>query len=145
VDVRIDFKALSAIGSMMGSGAIVVCAEGRCMLDMALNAVKFFRNESCGKCVPCRMGSQKMVDILTGWTQGTGTVEDLKLLDELSEAMKLASICGLGQFAPYPITSVLQHFRGEVEAHIREHRCPDGVCPMHGVSQGAVRQGAVRQ
>ncbi len=131
-DVRIDFKALSAIGSMMGSGAIVVCAEGRCMLDMALNAAKFFRNESCGKCVPCRVGSQKMVDILTGWTEGTGSVGDLELMDQLSEAMKLTSICGLGQFAHSPITSVLQHFRGEVEAHIRESRCPEGVCPMHG-------------
>ena len=133
VDTRIDFKAMAAIGSMMGSGAIVVCAAGRCMLDMALNAVKFFRNESCGKCVPCRMGSQKMTDILTGWTQGIGKEEDLALLDELAEAMKMASICGLGQFAPYPITSVLQHFRGEVEAHIRQGRCPEGVCPMRVV------------
>jgi len=66
VEVKLDFKSLSAVGSMLGSGAIVVCAEGRCMLDMALNALKFFRNESCGKCVPCRMGSQKMVDIVTG-------------------------------------------------------------------------------
>jgi len=131
-DVRIDFKALAAIGSMMGSGAIVVCAAGRCMLDMALNATKFFRNESCGKCVPCRMGSQKLVDILTGWTEGTGTVADLELVDQLSEALKLTSICGLGQFAHSPITSVLQHFREEVEAHIRESRCPEGVCPMQG-------------
>jgi NADH:ubiquinone oxidoreductase subunit F (NADH-binding) len=115
---------------MMGSAAIVVCAEGRCMLDMALNAVRFFRNESCGKCVPCRNGSQKMTDILIGWTQGKGTSADMVLLDELSEAMKLASICGLGQFAHSPITSVIKHFRPEVEAHILEHRCPEGVCPM---------------
>ena len=72
VDVHIDFKSLAAAGSMMGSAAIVVCAEGRCMLDMALNAVRFFRNESCGKCVPCRTGSQKMIDILMGWTAGQG-------------------------------------------------------------------------
>jgi NADH:ubiquinone oxidoreductase subunit F (NADH-binding) len=130
VDVRIDFKSLAAAGSMMGSAAIVVCAEGRCMLDMALNAVRFFRNESCGKCVPCRNGSQKMTDILIGWTQGKGTSADMVLLDELSEAMKLASICGLGQFAHSPITSVIKHFRPEVEAHILEHRCPEGVCPM---------------
>jgi NADH:ubiquinone oxidoreductase subunit F (NADH-binding) len=102
VDVRIDFKSLAAAGSMMGSAAIVVCAEGRCMLDMALNAVRFFRNESCGKCVPCRNGSQKMTDILIGWTRGKGTSADMVLLDELSEAMKLASICGLGQFAHSP-------------------------------------------
>jgi NADH:ubiquinone oxidoreductase subunit F (NADH-binding)/NADH:ubiquinone oxidoreductase subunit E len=130
VDVRVDFKSLASIGSMLGSGAIVVCAEGTCMLDMALNACTFFRNESCGKCVPCRMGSQKMVDILTAWSHGKGTLADLKLVDELSEAMKLTSICGLGQFAHSPITSVLKHFRGEIEAHIVERRCPEGVCPM---------------
>ncbi len=79
-DVRISFKALAEAGSMMGSGAIIVYAEGRCMLDNALNAVKFFRNESCGKCVPCRVGSQKMVDILTSWTHGKGTPADLDLL-----------------------------------------------------------------
>ncbi len=130
VDVRLDFKSLAAAGSMLGSGAIVVCAEGRCMLDMALNAVKFFRNESCGKCVPCRMGSQKMVDILTGWTHGKGSRADMQLMDELTEALKLTSICGLGQFAHSPLTSVLQHFREEIEAHVYERRCPEGVCPM---------------
>jgi formate dehydrogenase beta subunit len=130
VDVRLDFKSLAAIGSMLGSGAIVVCAEGRCMLDMALNAVKFFRNESCGKCVPCRMGSQKMVDILTNWTHGKGTSADMALIEELTEALKMTSICGLGQFAHVPLTSVLIHFREEVEAHIRDKRCPEGVCPM---------------
>jgi NADH:ubiquinone oxidoreductase subunit F (NADH-binding)/NADH:ubiquinone oxidoreductase subunit E len=130
VDVRLDFKSLAAIGSMLGSGAIVVCAEGRCMLDMALNAVKFFRNESCGKCVPCRVGSQKMVDILTGWTHGKGSADDLPLIDDLTEALKLTSICGLGQFAHSPLSSVLLHFREEIEAHIHGHRCPEGVCPM---------------
>ena len=103
------------------------------MLDNALNAVKFFRNESCGKCVPCRVGSQKMVDLLSGWTEGKGTPEDLDLLQELSEAMKLASICGLGQFAHSPFTSVIKHFPDELATHIREHRCPDGVCPMKEV------------
>ena len=130
VDVHLDFKSLAAAGSMLGSGAIVVCAEGRCMLDMALNAVKFFRNESCGKCVPCRMGSQKLVDILTGWTHGKGSQADMPLIDELTEALKLTSICGLGQFAHSPLTSVLQHFREEVEAHVYQRRCPEGVCPM---------------
>ena len=130
LDVPLDFKSLAAAGSMLGSGAIVVCGEGRCMLDMALNAVKFFRNESCGKCVPCRMGSQKMVDILTGWTHGKGAVGDLKLIDELTEALKLTSICGLGQFAHSPLSSVLLHFKDEVVAHITERVCPEGVCPM---------------
>ena len=129
-DVRLDFKSLAAIGSMLGSGAIVICAEGRCMLDMALNAVRFFRNESCGKCVPCRMGTQKMVDILTGWTHGKGSPSDMVLIGELTEALKLASICGLGQFAHAPLSSVLEHFRPEIDAHIYDHRCPEGVCPM---------------
>jgi NADH:ubiquinone oxidoreductase subunit F (NADH-binding)/NADH:ubiquinone oxidoreductase subunit E len=130
VDVRLDFKSLAAAGSMLGSGAIVVCAEGRCMLDMALNAVRFFRNESCGKCVPCRMGSQKMVDILTGWTHGKGSAQDLQLIDELTDALKLTSICGLGQFAHAPLSSVLLHFRDEIEAHITHKHCAEGVCPM---------------
>ena len=127
-DVHLDFKSLAAAGSMLGSGALVVCAEGTCMLDMALNATKFFRNESCGKCVPCRVGSQKMVDILTAWTQGQGSAADLVLIDELSEALRLTSICGLGQVVPAPIASVLKHFRQEVDAHVSRRECPSGVC-----------------
>lgn len=127
-DVRLDFKALADAGSMLGSGALVVCAEGTCMLDMALNSTKFFRNESCGKCVPCRVGSQKMVDLLTGWTRGHGSADDMGLVDELSDALRLTSICGLGQVVPAPIASVLKHFRPEVEAHILRHECPARVC-----------------
>jgi len=134
VDVPLDFTSLQEAGSMLGSGAIVVCAEGTCMLDMALNAVKFFRNESCGKCVPCRMGSQKLVDIMTGWTQGKATAADMVLIEELTDALKLTSICGLGQFAHSPLSSVLQHFRQEIEEHIFAHRCPEGVCPMREVA-----------
>ncbi len=130
VDVRLDFKSLAAVDSMLGSGAIVVCNEDTCMLDMALNSVRFFRNESCGKCVPCRVGSQKLVDLLTGWTKGQGRPADLELLEQLSETMMVASICGLGQFTPYPIRSVVKHFREEIDAHLVDHRCPTGVCPM---------------
>src|SRR6202007_2109341 len=104
VEVKLDFKALAEAGSMLGSGAIVVCDETTCMLDMALTAVKFYRNESCGKCVPCRVGSQKMVELLTRWTQGNLSESayraDLGLLEELAQAMSLTSICGLGQIAP---------------------------------------------
>ena len=82
-DVPLDFKSLADAGSMLGSGAVVVCDENTCMLDMALNAVQFFRNESCGKCVPCRVGSQKLVDLLTGWTAGRGSAADYALIDEL--------------------------------------------------------------
>jgi len=113
---------------MLGSGALVVCAEGTCMLDMALNAVRFFRNESCGKCVPCRVGSQKLVDILTGWTQGKSSPADDQLIEELTHALRATSICGLGQVVPAPIASVLKHFREEVEAHITRRECPSGVC-----------------
>jgi NADH:ubiquinone oxidoreductase subunit F (NADH-binding) len=98
------------------------------MLDMALSATQFFRNESCGKCVPCRVGSQKMVDILTNWTLGRQNLGDMALVDELSEALKLASICGLGQVVPVPIASVLKYFKEEVEAHITRRECPSGVC-----------------
>jgi len=134
-DVRLDFDSLKAAGSMLGSGALVVCADDTCMLDMALNAVRFFRNESCGKCVPCRVGSQKMVDILTGWTQGRGTREDFALVEELSDALRMTSICGLGQVVPAPIASVLQHFREEVEGHFLRRECVAGVCSVAGGEQ----------
>jgi formate dehydrogenase beta subunit len=128
VDLPLDWNAVAAAGSMVGSGAIVVCAEGRCMLDMALNAVRFYRNESCGKCVPCRMGSQKMVEVLTGWTEGRSTTADRQLLEELSTAMKLTSICGLGQVVPVPIASVLRHFPAVIEEHLSAKHCSAGVC-----------------
>jgi NADH:ubiquinone oxidoreductase subunit F (NADH-binding)/NADH:ubiquinone oxidoreductase subunit E len=127
-DVRLDFKSLADAGSMLGSGALVVFAEGTCMLDMALSATRFFRNESCGKCVPCRVGSQKMVDLLTGWTQGHGSSSDLALIEELSDALRLTSICGLGQVVPAPIASVMKHFGPEVEAHVSRRECPSRVC-----------------
>src|SRR5580700_11387898 len=127
-DVRLEFKSLADAGSMLGSGALVVCAEDRCMLDMALNATQFFRNESCGKCVPCRVGSQKMVDLLTAWAAGEGSASDMALIDELSDALRLTSICGLGQVVPAPISSVLRHFRSEVDAHLTQRKCPSGIC-----------------
>jgi len=98
------------------------------MLDMALNSTQFFRNESCGKCVPCRVGSQKLVAMLTGWTEGKGSAADIALIDELSGALRLTSICGLGQVVPAPIASVLKHFRAEVESHILQRSCPADVC-----------------
>ncbi|MFZ0211581.1 MAG: NAD(P)H-dependent oxidoreductase subunit E [Candidatus Acidiferrales bacterium] len=130
VDVHMDFKSLADAGSMLGSGALVVCDDSVCMLDMALNSTKFFRNESCGKCVPCRVGSQKLVDILTGWTRGEGSSADLALVEELSRALVLTSICGLGQVVPAPIASVLKYFPDEVAAHYKDRRCPVGVCPV---------------
>ena len=124
----LDWDRLAAEGSMVGSGAIVICAEGRCMLDMALNSTRFYRNESCGKCVPCRMGSQKMVDMLKGWTEGRSSKDDMQVLKELSTAMSLASICGLGQIVPAPIQSILKHFPEVVDDHLVRRHCPGGVC-----------------
>lgn len=129
-----DVMAKPPVSSMVGSGAVVVCSNEACMLDMALNAVKFYRNESCGKCVPCRVGSQKLVDMLTAWTQGKQNPGDLQALEELSQAMMLTSICGLGQIVPAPIQSVLRHFREEVDMHVKGKRCPAGVCRVGGTA-----------
>jgi NADH:ubiquinone oxidoreductase subunit F (NADH-binding)/NADH:ubiquinone oxidoreductase subunit E len=134
LDVKLDFKSMQVAGTMLGSGAIVVVAEGRCMVDLALNCVRFFRNESCGKCVPCRIGSQKMFDLIQGWTRGEGDPSDTALIEQLSETMKQTSICGLGQFIPYSVLTALEHFRGEVDAHILRGVCPEGVCPMRAQS-----------
>ena len=109
---------------MVGSGAIVVCAEGRCMLDMALNATRFYRNESCGKCVPCRMGSQKLVDLLTRWTQGNSASTDMQLIQELFKAMRLTSICGLGQIVHAPLESVIKHFPAVIDQHLEGQALP---------------------
>ena len=148
VDVRLDFKALADAGSMLGSGAIVVCDDTTCMLDMALNAVRFYRNESCGKCVPCRLGSQKLTELLVRWTQGAVPEPqyraDLALLDDLSETMSQTSICGLGQIAPAPIRSVLKHFRAEVDAHVLKGQCPSGICFTAPSGAGEVERVGVR-
>jgi NADH:ubiquinone oxidoreductase subunit F (NADH-binding) len=144
-DVRLDFKSLAAAGSMLGSGALVVCDDSTCMLDMALNAVRFYRNESCGKCVPCRVGSQKMVSLLERWTQGSLFPKqyeaDRAVLDELSDAMRLTSICGLGQILPAPIASVLKHFREEMDAHVLKGACPSGICRSSASRSLAARVG----
>jgi len=147
-DVWLDFKSLAEVGSMLGSGAIVVCDDTTCMLDMALNAVRFYRNESCGKCVPCRVGSQKMMDLLVRWTQG-GLSEaqyraHLDLVGELSQAMSLTSICGLGQIVPAPIQSVLKHFRAEVDAHVLRGKCPSGICFTAAARAGEANRVGIR-
>jgi len=126
--VALDFQALAQVGSMLGSGAVVALAEGTCMLDAALNVVTFFRNESCGKCVPCRVGSDKIVHILERATRGQAETSEIDLIGELAETMQLTSICGLGQAAPLPITSALKYFGEEIMIHLTEKRCPEGVC-----------------
>jgi len=133
LDLPLDWNAMTAAGATVGSGAIVVCDDRACMLDMALNSVRFFRNESCGKCVPCRTGSTKMAEMLTEWTKGRRGRHDLALYEELCHAMRLASICGLGQVVHVPIASVMKHFPDEVEAHAKG-ACPAGVCFRIGAS-----------
>jgi formate dehydrogenase beta subunit len=128
LDLPIDWAAMTKAGSTVGSGAVVVCDERACMLDMALNAVRFFRNESCGKCVPCRVGSAKLTDLLSAWTRGEQGPQDDPLVADLTHALKLTSICGLGQVVPVPISSVTTHFRDEVDAHRTMRRCAAGVC-----------------
>ncbi|MGC1300233.1 MAG: NADH-ubiquinone oxidoreductase-F iron-sulfur binding region domain-containing protein, partial [Alloacidobacterium sp.] len=128
LDTPLDWATLSKLGSMVGSGAVVVCTDRACMLDMAFNSVRFYRNESCGKCVPCRIGTQKMVEMLDAWMHGNTSAGDYALLDELSHTLKQTSICGLGQIAPVPIQSVIKHFPEEVRDHIDKRRCRAGVC-----------------
>jgi len=130
LDTPLDFKSLAAAGSMLGSGALLVLDDRACMLDMALNAVRFFRNESCGKCVPCRVGSAKLVEVLGQIARGDGRAEHLPMIDDLSHALTLTSICGLGQVVPVPIRSVLTHFRAELDDHLLHRRCPAGVCAL---------------
>ena len=132
LDLPIDWTAMTKAGATVGSGAVVVCDDRACMLDMALNSVRFFRNESCGKCVPCRTGSQKFVDLITGWTAGERGADDLALIDDLSHTLRVTSICGLGQVVPAPLSSVMKHFADEVNAHVLERHCPAGVCFASG-------------
>ncbi len=115
-DTPLDFEAMEKAGSMLGSGAVLVIAEGTNMLDVAANVVRFFRNESCGKCVPCRVGSEKAVTLIDRVRTGHGQGGEFELLPELDEALRLTSICGLGHVVLNPITSVLKHFREDVEA-----------------------------
>ncbi len=118
VDTPLDFRSLAEAGSMLGSGAVVAVADGTCMLDLALNVVRFFRNESCGKCVPCRVGSEKIVMLLDRLIAGEGLPSDLDLIEELSDTMALTSICGLGQAAPNPILSVIKYFKDDIARYI---------------------------
>ena len=127
-DIPIDYDNLISIGSMMGSGGLIVMDETDCMVDIAKFFLEFTVEESCGKCTPCRIGTKRMLEILTKITEGTATMEDLDKLEELCYYVKENSACGLGQTAPNPVLSTLRYFRDEYEAHIKEKRCPAGVC-----------------
>lgn len=131
-DTPMDFDSFSKVGVALGSGALLICDEDTCVVDLAKVLLNFFRKESCGKCNPCRIGNQRAYEILTNISEGTGTLKDLTDLMNLSDNLYQLSNCGLGQTAGAPIRDILNHFRAEVEAHIRLKVCPSGVCPMSG-------------
>jgi len=128
LDLQVDFDSLTSAGSMMGSGGLIVMDEHTCMVEVARYYLNFLAGESCGKCVPCREGISRMLEIVTGICEGRGDSSDLSLLEELGETLQVASSCALGKTAPNPVLSTLRYFREEYESHIREHRCPAGVC-----------------
>ena len=128
LDIPIDYESLASIGSMMGSGGMIVMSDHDCMVNIAKFFLEFTVEESCGRCLPCRIGNKRMLEILTSITAGTAKMEDLDELDELAEVIKDTSLCGLGQTAPNPVLSTLRYFRKEYETHILDRRCPAGVC-----------------
>ncbi|UCH52175.1 MAG: SLBB domain-containing protein [Chloroflexota bacterium] len=127
-DLEIDFDVLYEAGSMIGSGGMVVMDEETCMVDVAKYFLTFLQDESCGKCLPCRLGIDRMLEIITDITEGRGRSEQLDLLDELADTVAQTALCGLGKTAPNPVLSTLRYFRPEYEAHIREKKCPASVC-----------------
>lgn len=130
LDMPVDYESLVQVGSIMGSGGMIVMDETSCMVDVAKYFMEFCMSESCGKCVPCRVGTKHMYDLLSKITDGTATINDLTLLEELCDMVRHTSLCGLGQTAPNPIVSTLRYFRDEYLAHIVEKRCPAGVCKI---------------
>lgn len=128
LDTPIDYENLKAIGSMMGSGGLIVMDEENCMVDVARFFLEFTVDESCGKCVPCRIGTRRLLEMLNKITEGRGTLEDLDKMEELCYYIQKNALCALGQTAPNPVLSTLKYFRKEYEAHVVEKRCPAGVC-----------------
>ncbi|MBQ2835658.1 MAG: NADH-quinone oxidoreductase subunit NuoF [Clostridia bacterium] len=128
LDTPIDYESLSAIGSMMGSGGLIVMDNTKCMVNLAKFYLGFTVDESCGKCTPCRIGTQRMLEILERITEGNGETEDISKLEKLAHTIKNASVCGLGQTAPNPVLSTLKYFKDEYVAHIEDKKCPAGEC-----------------
>ena len=128
LDVKIDYESLGAIGSMMGSGGMIVMDEDNCMVDIAKFYLEFTVEESCGKCTPCRVGNKRLHEMLTKISEGKGTMEDLDAMRELAQTIKDTSLCGLGQTAPNPVLSTLNFFEDEYIAHVQDKACPAGAC-----------------
>ncbi|MCI4463373.1 MAG: NADH-quinone oxidoreductase subunit NuoF [Caldisericum sp.] len=132
LDVPMDYENLPQLGTIMGSGGLIIMDETSCMVDVAKFFLKFTVDESCGKCTPCREGTRQMLNILEKITSGNGTMEDIDRLEKLGNIIKLTSLCGLGQTAPNPVLSTLRYFRDEYIAHIKDKKCPANVCSMRG-------------
>ena len=128
LDIKVDFESLASVGSIVGSGGMVVLDEDDCMVNIAKFFLQFTQSESCGKCVPCRIGTKRLLEILERITSGKGREGDIELLQDLANDIKSTSLCGLGQTAPNPILSTIKYFRDEYEAHITRKKCPAGVC-----------------
>ena len=128
IDTVIDYKALGATGAIMGSGGMVVMDEDTCMVGMAKFFLDFTAKESCGKCIHCRIGTKRMLEMLERITKGEGKNGDIELLEELCYSVKDGALCGLGQTAPNPVLTTIKYFRNEYEAHINEKKCPAGEC-----------------
>jgi bidirectional [NiFe] hydrogenase diaphorase subunit len=128
LDMPVEYESLARAGSIMGSGGMIVMDETSCMVDVAKYFMDFCMTESCGKCIPCRVGTYQMHRILSAITDMAATAQDLKLLEELCDLVKHTSLCGLGQSAPNPVLSTLKYFLNEYQAHVHEHDCPAGVC-----------------
>jgi len=128
LDLNVDYESLASVGSIVGSGGMIVLDEDNCMVNMAKYFIQFTQSESCGKCVPCRVGTKRLLEILDRITRGEGKEDDMELLEKLSNGIKSASLCGLGQTAPNPVLSTLKYFREEYKAHIRDKKCPAMVC-----------------
>ncbi|MBP5592865.1 MAG: 4Fe-4S binding protein, partial [Clostridia bacterium] len=128
IDTPVDYESLIAIGSMMGSGGLIVMDEDNCMVDIAKFFLEFTVDESCGKCTACRIGTKRLLELLTSVTEGTATLETLDEMEKLCYYIKENSLCGLGQTAPNPVLSTLRYFKDEYVAHVVEKRCPAGVC-----------------
>jgi NADP-reducing hydrogenase subunit HndC len=133
-DTPMDFESFRRAGVSLGSGALLICDENNCVVDLAKVLMQFFRFESCGKCTPCRIGTPRCYQILDKISEGNATLADLEDLQMLWENMEQVSNCGLGQTAAVPIRDIMKHFRAEVEAHIRLGVCPTGICRMSKVS-----------
>lgn len=128
LDTPVDYESLTGLGTIMGSGGMIIVDEDTCMVDLAKFFLEFVQEESCGKCAPCRIGTKRMLEIMERITAGHGQEGDIELLEELSTGIKTSALCGLGQTAPNPVLSTLRYFRHEYEAHIRDKKCPAGAC-----------------